>query len=98
MIFAKRALLAALWLYAMVIFAHFRLPFGARSQLAFSFPFSYSILAFIILLERGFIRYLRCAEWELERKKGNYREISLKFLLFFLFLDGRKEDFIEKSR
>jgi hypothetical protein len=27
----------------------------------------------------------------MERKKGNYREISLKFLLFFLFLDGKRK-------
>ena len=78
---------------------YLRHPFGyVRGSLFLFFIFSYSILNLFSARKVLLSVFLGCAEWEIERKKGNYREISLKFLLFFLFLDGKKEDFVENSR
>jgi hypothetical protein len=101
-IFGKRALLAALWLYAMFIFAHFRLPFGVRSQLAFSFLyflFSYPSSCYYLIQEN--LRDHRDesgAKWDFKRKK---REISRKLKrksLYSPLFKGKKERKYRKSK
>jgi hypothetical protein len=100
-IFGKRALLAALWLYAMVIFAHFRLPFGVRSQLAFLFLYflsSYSSSYYHLIQENlRDHRDKRGAKWDSKRKKReNSRKVKRKSLYLPLFKRGKKKESIEK--
>ena len=101
MIFGKRALLAALWLYAMVIFAHFRLPFGARSQLAFSFLYFLSsyLSSYYRLIQENLRdhRDEKGAKWDSKRKKREKsRKMKRKSLYSPLFKRGKGKESIEK--
>ena len=101
LIFGKRALLAALWLYAMVIFAHFRLPFGARSQLAFSFLYflsSYSFSYYHLIQEN--IRDHRDemgAKWDFKRKKREKSRRLKRKSLYSPFLKREKGKKVSKK-
>lgn len=102
MFFGKRALLAALWLYAMVIFAHFRLPFGARSQLAFSFLYFLSsyLSSYYYLIQENLRdhRNKMGAKWDFKRKKREKSRKLKRKSLYSPFLKGKKERKYRKSK
>jgi hypothetical protein len=85
----------------MVIFAHFRLPFGVRSQLAFSFLYflsSYSSSYYYLIQEN--LRDHRDksgAKWDSKRKKREKsRKIKRKSLYSPLFKREKRKESIEK--
>lgn len=101
MIFGKRALLAALWLYAMVIFAHFRLPFGVRSQLAFLFLYflsSYSS-SYYHLIQKNLRNHRneKGAKWDSKRKKRKKSRKMKRKSLYSPFFKGKIRKKVSKS-
>ena len=86
----------------MVIFAHFRLPFGARSQLAFSFLYflsSYSS-SYYHLIQKNLRDYRdeKGAKWDFKRKKREKSRKMKRKSLYSPFFKGKKERKYRKSK
>ena len=85
----------------MVIFAHFRLPFGARSQLAFSFLYFLSsyLFSYYHLIQENLRdhRDERGAKWDFKRKKREKsRKLKRKSLYSPFFKREKWKESIEK--
>ena len=85
----------------MVIFAHFRLPFGVRSQLAFSFLYflsSYSSSYYYLIQENlRDHRDEKGAKWDFKRKKREKSRKIKRKSLYSPFLKREKRKNVSKS-
>jgi hypothetical protein len=85
----------------MVIFAHFRLPFGVRSQLAFLFLYFLSsyLSSYHYLIQENLRdhRGEMGAEWEFKRKKREKLRKLKRKSLYFPFLKREKGKNVSKK-
>ena len=86
----------------MVIFAHFRLPFGVRSQLAFSFLYFLSsyLSSYYYLIQENLRdhRDEMGAKWDFKRKKREKSRKLKRKSLYSPFLKGKKERRYQKNK